>query len=242
MLTCPSDFDPEDAGVYASESDNSDSNDDDAPANKARDHYEDVGKSKLRKPQAVTLGPQYAGARVHRDAIEEEEEDDPFGREYSDEDSEVDVFGNASEGVDNEGMADGLDHSSQDDDEGSDQDTDLTDDDGGADEDQEASGTIDRSELRKLMADDQKSVAATLTQSAKADADKGNAVKAQRATFDALLNSRIKLQKALVATNSIIAVDSAPKAKKEAGAVIEATEAAAIKFWNNLNALSTTLQ
>jgi Cobalamin biosynthesis protein CobT (nicotinate-mononucleotide:5, 6-dimethylbenzimidazole phosphoribosyltransferase) len=64
----------------------------------------------------------------------------------------------------------------------------------------------DREELRRLMASDQKTIAATISQAAKADAAKGKAVKEQRTTFDALLNTRIKLQKGLSAINDMSGV------------------------------------
>ena len=67
----------------------------------------------------------------------------------------------------------------------------------------------DREELRRLMASDQKAIAATISQAAKADAAKGKAVKEQRTTFDALLNTRIKLQKGLSAINEIEVVSGA---------------------------------
>lgn len=92
------------------------------------------------------------------------------------------------------------------------------------------------------MADDQKSVAATISEGAKADADKGRAVKKQRTTFDTLLNSRIKLQKALISVNSMAEVQPTTKDLTESEDVIASAESAAIKLWNNLNALRTGLQ
>ena len=57
-------------------------------------------KSKLRKPQEVSLGPQYAGSRISRNALNEEDEDEESEVEYEDahegvfadpEDSDVEV-------------------------------------------------------------------------------------------------------------------------------------------------------
>ena len=74
------------------ESDSDASGDDDAQEDKsasAREHYASVGKSKLRKPKEIALGPQYSGSRVSRDAVDEDDdEDDPFARGFDDEDSE----------------------------------------------------------------------------------------------------------------------------------------------------------
>lgn len=106
---------------------------------------------------------------------------------------------------------------------------------------QSASG-IDRAEIRKLMADDHKAVAANLSQSARADAEKGNAVKKQRVAFDALLNLRIKLQKALIAVNSIpVAEQQETTAQADQDAMRKAESAAAALF-NNLTSLRSSLE
>jgi len=97
----------------------------------------------------------------------------------------------------------------------------------------------DRSELRKMMADEKNAVAATLSQAAKADIEKGQAVKEQRKTFDSLLNTRIRLQKALQSTNSMAAVEDAPSADDN---TILAAETAALNLWNSLNNLRESLQ
>lgn len=108
----------------------------------------------------------------------------------------------------------------------------------------------DREELRRLMATDQKTIAATISQAAKADAVKGKAVKEQRATFDALLNTRIKLQKGLTAINDIsrIAgsedkdqneeVDDDTSSNSEA---IKSAESAALALWSTLEDLRSAL-
>lgn len=105
-----------------------------------------------------------------------------------------------------------------------------------SDEDEDEDGddeTSRRAELRKMMSEEQKSVVATISQAAKADADKGNAVKQQRKAFDGLLNVRIRLQKALVATNSMSATDESTDSNEP----YQAAEEAAIKLWNTLDGL-----
>lgn len=104
------------------------------------------------------------------------------------------------------------------------------------------SNPIDRAQLRKLMVQDQKSVATILTEGAKADAEKGKAVQAQRKAFDTLLNTRIKLQKALVVANSLSAIDIDQNEVKESKDVVSAAQDAALKLWNNINSLRTSLQ
>ena len=104
---------------------------------------------------------------------------------------------------------------------------------GSGDEDDEK---VRRAELRKIMGEEQKTVIATISQAAKLDADKGNAVKEQRRAFDSLLSVRMVLQKALVSTNSMAAVDE--KGSDEiATPPYEAAEEAAIKLWNTLDGL-----
>ncbi|KAI4120331.1 MAG: hypothetical protein LQ341_007556, partial [Variospora aurantia] len=61
----------------------------------------------------------------------------------------------------------------------------------------------DRVALRKMMAESQKTITSNLSKATKSDIAKGRAIKHQRTTFDALLNIRIRLQKALIATNAL---------------------------------------
>ncbi|KAJ8062895.1 hypothetical protein OCU04_008145 [Sclerotinia nivalis] len=100
------------------------------------------------------------------------------------------------------------------------------------DEDEQAR----RAELRKIMGEEQKTVVATISQAAKADADKGNAVKQQRKAFDSLLNVRIRLQKALVATNSLAAANDKDQEDSDENP-FQAAEEAAIKLWNTIDGL-----
>lgn len=106
----------------------------------------------------------------------------------------------------------------------------------------------DREELRRLMASDQKTIAATISQAAKADAAKGKAVKEQRTTFDALLNTRIKLQKGLSAINEMSdIVGGADNHATDSGEVeedsetIKSAESAALALWSTLEELRTAL-
>jgi len=94
----------------------------------------------------------------------------------------------------------------------------------------------ERAGLRKMMNDGEKNVVATISQAAKADVEKGNAVKQQRKAFDSLLNVRMVLQKALVATNSMAATEERDGEDSE-NQPYEAAEEAAIKLWNTLDGL-----
>ncbi len=96
----------------------------------------------------------------------------------------------------------------------------------------------DRAALRKMMAEEQKTVAASLYKAAKADVAKGRAIKHQRSTFDSLLNTRIKLQKALISTNSMSASRNNSSNDTE---TILAAESAALNLWNTISTLRSSL-
>lgn len=72
------DYDPEDD---ASHSEDEDSDvEENPPGATGREHYESVGKSKLRKPEESALGARYGGIAVSRKTLEEQDDDaeDPF--------------------------------------------------------------------------------------------------------------------------------------------------------------------
>lgn len=125
---------------------------------------------------------------------------------------------------------------------GNEDDEDDEDEDTDVDEGVRAVEGPDRDELRKLMAEEQKTVAATISQAAKADAEKGQAVKAQRTTFDSLLNTRIRLQKALIAINSLPTNSQTSNGDGQGLDAMHAAEAAAMQLWSSLNDLRETLR
>ncbi|KAK1149255.1 rRNA-processing protein bfr2 [Aspergillus melleus] len=301
----PKDFDPEDLERAGPDSDDDESGRD-VDENAGREHYQAVGKAKLRKQDPITLGKQYAGSKVSRDALEAESDDDPFkarsgdeesdsedddeedGLELgSDEDDDEDEGSEESEeeapkkskvssqkgkrDVDVDMETDGsdelegseesldeddeipsdLDEDDEDDDEDDDDEDEYDEDDDEFENEEqskpskrrvkfdEPAKSDDRDELRRLMATDQKSIAATLSQAAKSDATKGKAVKQQRATFDALLNTRIKLQKGLTAINQLSLADQDTESAD--GEAIKSAESAALALWSTLEDLRLAL-
>ncbi|KAF7714463.1 Uncharacterized protein PECH_004945 [Penicillium ucsense] len=284
----PKDFDPEDIERDV------DSIGDDGPTNSSdvtagREHYQSVGKGKLRKSEPADLGKQYAGARVSRDQLEAESDDDPFavrsgdesapasdeendsasrGEEGEDESpSEEDDFGSIAETSDSEIDVDEQEELSDEEEEEDDEEDEEDEDDDSEEEgsdthtrsrslvqpknngaERPAASNDDRDELRRLMASDQKTIAATISRAAKADAAKGKAVKQQRSTFDALLNTRIKLQKGMGAINQMAGAvaetkeangsEDADKANSEA---IKSAEEAALALWSTLEGLRIAL-
>jgi protein AATF/BFR2 len=175
----------------------------------------------------------------HMEVDEDEDEDEDV--EEFDDDEDMSDGGAQLDRTDESGPDDEEEQSEDDEEEQSENDEeeeeseeeseDNDSDDGGDDE------QARRAELRKMMSEEQKTVVATISQAAKADAEKGNAVKAQRKTFDSLLNVRIRLQKALVATNSIAAAEQ----KDDEATPYKAAEEAAVKLLNTLNAMRHSL-
>ncbi|CRK12830.1 hypothetical protein BN1708_010630 [Verticillium longisporum] len=347
------DYDPE--ADSAVDNDQSGSGSEDEGADLAgTEHYLNVGKSKLRQKENVSLGPQYRGSRVSRQALEDsdegsedfedaqedfdsdaEEYDDPetadlaVDQARTDEDAEIssdDALGDsddeklgkfvfrgsskphegkdkkgrkkrptavdfisgsedeqveeqdddsdASGGVDlvdveaeeesGESGSGDEDEDEEDEDEEGDSDLDgfINDDSDLEDEDkddEDASGSEDddegedddapklkkssraadaRAEQRKLMNEGQKALVATISAAVQQDAAKGLAVRQQRKTFDGLLNIRIRLQKALVATNSFSAFDAVGDDEAEP---YSAAEEAALKLLGTLDSVRATL-
>ncbi|KAK7943688.1 TRAUB domain-containing protein [Apiospora aurea] len=89
-----------------------------------------------------------------------------------------------------------------------------------------------------MKADGKNGVTGSLVDSMQKDVAKGLAVRQQRKAFDAALNVRIRLQKAIVASNTIPTVDQSDDQNEP----YEAAEAAAIKLWNAIDAFRTDMQ
>ncbi|KAI4112208.1 MAG: hypothetical protein LQ345_006610 [Seirophora villosa] len=96
----------------------------------------------------------------------------------------------------------------------------------------------DRATLRKMMAESQKTITSNLSKAAKSDIAKGRAIKHQRTTFDSLLNTRIRLQKALTATN---ALPPPSPSNQPPNPAIQAAEQAALNLWTALDSLRQSL-
>jgi protein AATF/BFR2 len=179
---------------------------------------------------------------VSRDALDGSDDENPFDRGSDEEDEDDDEEEGLDEDDDEEisGSADGEEEIEEDEDEDDISDDDGDDDDTSEDgEENKDSLSDERAELRRLMATDQKSVAATISQAAKADAAKGFAVKQQRVAFDALLNARIKLQKGFTAI--INSSDISWETAEGNTNAIKSAESAALALWSTLEELRSTL-
>lgn len=254
-------------------------------------------RSRLRKPDVASLGPQYKGSRISRDDLlaTGSESEGPFGSDFGykngssedelasmdgelsmkmeDEDEFTDLGEELKVQVENTGEglngheelehefeedgdmssshdgADGENFEGQRDDRsnGDDDDSEMEEVDSISGASMSSSSTPDefspsapgddRAALRQMMAESQKSVIATISAATKADLAKGKAIKQQRSAFDALLNTRIRLQKALVATNSF----SLPPTVESPDATVRAAESAALSLWTQLDSLRQSL-
>ena len=104
--------------------------------------------------------------------------------------------------------------------------------------------------IRALLSTDASKIKASLSAAARSDIEKGRAIKRQRIAFDSLLNTRIKLQKALVASNTLATLPPLPStSQQEEGtntdgegqrAKAKEVEKTALALWNDLHALRRT--
>jgi protein AATF/BFR2 len=209
----------------------------------------------LRKKEIVPLGPQYTGSKISRDAVEEDDSDDPFARGFEEGDSDEnasangygDCVGSDADGVESEEESAFQQESDEDEGQtGVDDDDQESETDNDKDDDEASklrqmmkqTQSDEASKLRDLLKDT-KSLTTTLAAAAQSDVAKGDAIKRQRKTFDSLLNCRIRLQKAMISTNSMVAEahkeETAPKTS------IEAAETAALALLNNLTGLRASL-
>ncbi|KAI0548201.1 apoptosis-antagonizing transcription factor [Xylaria curta] len=350
------DYDPE-ADVVPDESDQSgDESSDNEVA--GTEHYETVGKSKLRRHELVALGPRYRGTRVSREDLEadnddegdeeegdedeeelaSEEEDGSSSSNYEDaleefddpdtidleadqkghEDDEIDsdevvgesgderfrelvlkgkkktkhakrptaadfmasddeeeeeeddeddedLMEDSADEVDDEDLSDGsgiggfIDDEAEESDEGesgfSGEEDELSDEgsdeDEDEDEDEEDDDDDGHERTRKSKGRNSSGIAASvkemmgkqsivksLLKTVDADVQKGRAVQRQRKGFDALLNIRIRLQKSIVAINSL---KYAEQTDDQATEPYEAAERSALQLWNALDDFRTSI-
>jgi protein AATF/BFR2 len=186
-----------------------------------------------------------SGQDLGSDADDNEMDDsdgDEDGARLFDLEAEEDEEGD-EEGSDDEVGHGDSEESEEEEDEDEDMDMDGEDDEG-EDEDEEEEedaksddGDDERAQLRKMATEGHKSIVAAMTQAAKADAEKGMAVRLQRRAFDSILNLRIRLQKALVAANSFSVIDNSQDNGSEA---YHAAEEAAVKLWNTIDSVRNT--
>lgn len=111
----------------------------------------------------------------------------------------------------------------------------------GSDEEESDESEADEESPAKApaKADAKTTVLSGISDSARQDIEKGQAVRQQRKIFDGLLNLRVRLQKALVAVNSLGRVEGDGASGPEA---YEAAEEAALKLWNTVDDLRSGIK
>lgn len=203
-----------------------------------RAHYEPVSKSKLRKREEAPLGPRYEGSRVGRQGLVLDDSDhDPFDHYESDEGSDdADVRRGNGRGDDEDDSDEGSSIGNGAlEGEGSDtDDTSLSEHGTQRDHDQQAA---DRAELQQLLSRERATVTTSIAEATRADAEKGRAVQKQRKTFDDLLNSRIRMQQALVATNTMPTLTTVELVETIASTPFDAAESALRRLWSSIDGL-----
>lgn len=164
-----------------------------------------------------------------------------------------DEFNGFSDTGNEEDAEDGMDsvtwtsETGQDDDEGDEEDEDNEDEEGDDLElnvvDQREQRSAQRAELRKMMNEEQKAVITRVAEATRADADKGRAVRHQRKAYDTLLNTRIRLQKGLIAMNTLSAAPTSDiTGSQQMDEIYLTAEASALNLWNQLSQLRRDLQ
>ncbi|KAI5818816.1 apoptosis-antagonizing transcription factor [Pyronema omphalodes] len=196
----------------------SDGEDDDIDSDDALGSDDEKFASWKFKGSATTEGgkPPKKGDKVVGESDEEEDDDEDEDDDEEEEEEEDDD----DENEDQSGASDEEDDEEDDEEEDSE------------DEENEALGT-----LTKMMAEEKKSISENINKAAQTDAEKGTAVRQQQKTFDSFLSARIKLQKALIAVNSLPSTGLDTSLPEETQASWKAAEVSAMKLWNTLYSL-----
>ncbi|PHH69465.1 hypothetical protein CDD82_7743 [Ophiocordyceps australis] len=241
---------PSDQGSHSSVSDDE--------QDAATQHYVPVEKSRLRRGQGVGLGPQYSGSCVPRSALEDESQG------HSQDDIDSDSMHQDDDSMD-ESMRDldgvlGLnnatsprptdsDQEEEEDEEEDDQEEDEEEDNQEEEKDGQEEEKEDEKEKKPSKAINMPSGghpqlhqphngSSKTTPSDQVGVEKGIAIEKQRHMYDGLLNLRIRLQKALVAANTLPTVEQKPEQNSEP---YNSAEEAAVKLLETLSSIRAKL-
>ncbi|KAJ3295226.1 hypothetical protein HK104_002887 [Borealophlyctis nickersoniae] len=207
----PNDLDPERmAGEALGDSDNE--------SEGGREHYVNVGRGAIREGLGIDLDdPKYAGRKVSRktafggdeesdhelESDDDEDAEDGTGS-YDEEDDEI--MGSTDEDGVSDASGDEVDGMDFDGEEGEDEEDEEDTDDGDEDFDEDSTQKDDGAQTRlaKELAQlevEEKKLIKSMSASAKADVEKGRHVRAQISIWDSLLDSRIRIQRAVNIAN-----------------------------------------
>lgn len=192
-------------GSRESENENSDSDDDEKNAQELakRSHYVATDKSKIKRT-TINLGEKYVGAKVNRAELfdmEESKDDVSDASDASDilgdvTDSEAEEGESEQEGND-DGEVSGQEYQSDD------EQDELQSEVQSESQDEDEDEAFKRSQITRLIQEEKEQVLSRASNTAKVDALKGYTILKQGSQFDKILDTRIKLQKAMVSGNSL---------------------------------------
>ncbi|KAG7829455.1 hypothetical protein KL920_002314 [Ogataea angusta] len=157
----------------------------------SREHYVQ-NRSRLR---GVEVGENYKGKKVSRGDLYDEDEARSEGSESEEaESNDSDILADVTDSE----VEEGSDNSEESEEGESEQES--------GHNDSDASSVADsykRERISQLLAEEKKQIISRLSATAKSDAIKGYAILSQHRIFDLILDSRIKLQKAIVSANQL---------------------------------------
>ncbi|XAO27450.1 protein BFR2 [Cryptococcus bacillisporus CA1280] len=176
---------------------NLDSHDIQRKGDEGREHYVDVGPSRLRMELGGTgggtlTGPKYEGVKIGRMKIFDDDDEEESGGEEGSE-------GAGDEDDDEDEEEDEGDFDEEEDEEDDEDDEDEEEEEGEEEEEEEEMQTHSRINGPKQALDP----VASLRNSRLKDIEKGQAIRKQKALFESLITLRITFQKALTASNTI---------------------------------------
>jgi protein AATF/BFR2 len=186
----PKDFDPED---FERQNPGDSSDEENVKGGKPTEHYVTVGKSRLRDNSLKLDDPKYKGTKASASEL-------LAGLES----------GSSEEGDSGSESGEDIDRKDSEDEDSGDEDSEEE------GEEEEENGSVKpvaedeetkRAELKKLMAEEQKKIVSRLSDTQRADAEKGEAVQHQMNIYEALLDGRINIQKAVTASN-VLPIDT----------------------------------
>lgn len=167
-----------------------------------REHYVKVSKSKIRDT-TINLGDKYTGSKVGRDQLfdddkqsDDEDEEDEVDEDEDEEDILADVTDSEEELIEEEQDVEDSDNEDQSEIDDNSNEEELSE----AEDEDEA---YKRERIVKLLDSEKQQILSRLSTSAKSDALKGYTVLKQGSEYDRVLDARIKIQKAVLASNNL---------------------------------------
>lgn len=198
------DFDIEDSerNVFEHKEGNDHSSEESEDDEATKSHYVKVGKSKLRDEGIALRDQKYQGSKGSRESIFEdaEEAEEASSGEVEGEESEV---SNAENSESDSESAMSFRTDSEDQDASASEDSENEELEAEEEEEEEEDTEAKRKRMIELVRREAKSAVQRLSEATQKDAAKGFAILEQSRAFDLMIDTRIKIQKAVSATNQL---------------------------------------